>query len=117
MLDPIVQIHETPVLVEEGMVRCPLRKFDGMARDACVAQQARRGDGCGFGCCRGRAALEERARFDEETAREDAIREAVKLKHTEYNQKWPKPWVPTGRPRGRPRKRPEPCPGGRRAVP
>jgi hypothetical protein len=91
------------------MVRCPKRMSDGMARDACVAEQARRGVGCGGGCLAGPAAIEERVKLDEEEAREEDVREAVRARHRMYYRlyerklppekvnKSPRPPVPGGR--------------------
>lgn len=105
-------------LVHDGMVSCP-KKQTGMARDACVKEQARCGLGCGFGCVRGRAAIEEREAFLADARREEEVRESVRAKHREYYAKFGRlpsqAYRPTGRPVGRPRKAREPVLGGRLA--
>lgn len=105
----------TLVLLHDGMVDCPLRMFAGMARDACCAEQAKRGIGCGFGCVRGRAALEARRKHRSEEKREEQIRAKVREKHAEYYRRWgllPSQLRPTTRAGRRARKPREPRPGG-----
>ncbi|MGE5617461.1 MAG: hypothetical protein ACM3UX_00840 [Candidatus Woesearchaeota archaeon] len=100
----------------EGMVACPKRSFAGMARDACVAEQARCGAGCGFACPRGREAVLAREKYLRDEEAFALVRAAVQEKHRLYYRKWGKlpsqQYRPTGRPQGRPRKSQAPRPGG-----
>lgn len=96
----------TVLLVVNGEIYCPKKAWARVARDACCAEQARVGPGCGYGCERGAAALREAAAFREEEAREESVRQAVRQRHAGYYRRYgalPSQQKPrTGRPRGRP---------------
>lgn len=90
-------------LVHEGQVKCPLKVYATIARDACIENQ--RSAGCN--CLTGQAARAERIAFDVEQLREEKIAAAVRARHHEQYVRWGKKWKPTGRPRGRPPRLPD----------
>lgn len=89
------------------MVRCPKKMQAGMARDACMKEQAKHGLGCGLNCAKGVVVLRASADYLELENSSEATREVVRERHRKWDN-----YKPTGRPRGRPRAVRAPSPGG-----